>query len=219
MLLTNLTTFTNLGCRMYYYGDQIRDFLVHTSAINIYGYPSILFRPVPYPPAIGWLTCLFGIMSLILAPALGLGLTKIYLNLSKGKNPSVNHVFSGMSQLWEAFVINIVMCVFIFLWSLLLIIPGIVKAFSYSMSYYILAENPGMSGLESLKQSQKMMKGYKFEYFILHLSFFWWHILGTITMGLGYIYITPYISATCANFYNKIKNEQKLAQPDSDIAD
>ena len=89
--------------------------------------------------------------------------------------------------------------------ALLLIIPGIVKAFSYAMAPYILADNPELTARESLNESKRIMDGHKFDLFVLQLSFFWWYILGSITFGIAYVYVIPYINATTANFYNSIK--------------
>ena len=75
------------------------------------------------------------------------------------------------------------------------------------MTFYILADNPGMSGSEAIKKSKQMMKGHKWELFVLILSFFWWYVLCTITFGIAYIYVAPYINVTMTNFYEKIKLE------------
>ncbi|MBQ6143280.1 MAG: DUF975 family protein [Clostridia bacterium] len=97
------------------------------------------------------------------------------------------------------------MSVFTFLWSLLFFIPGIIKAYSYSMSPYIMAENPNIGALEAITKSKEMMKGHKFEFFILDLSFIFWYLLILITCGFASIYIAPYVNATRTNFYLKLK--------------
>ena len=95
---------------------------------------------------------------------------------------------------------------FTFLWSLLFVIPGIVKIYSYSMAPFILADNPDFTAREALSKSKKIMNGHKFELFVLQLSFFWWYILDWITLGIASIYVIPYINATTTNFYNKINH-------------
>ena len=97
------------------------------------------------------------------------------------------------------------MAVFTFLWSLLLVIPGIIKAYAYSMSFYILADNPELTASEALAKSQSLMRGHKMELFILELSFIGWFFLIGLTFGLAAIYVAPYMEATMANFYNSIK--------------
>ena len=90
-------------------------------------------------------------------------------------------------------------------WSLLFVIPGIVKSFAYSMSYYILADNPELTAKEALNKSKEMMNGHKWDLFVLNLSFFWWYLLVGITFGIAAIYVVPYMNATIVNFYNSIK--------------
>ena len=95
-----------------------------------------------------------------------------------------------------------------FLWSLLFVIPGIVKSYSYMMIPYILAENPSISKERAFEISKQMMKGHKGEAFVLGLSFFGWQMLNTMTSGiLGVFYVNPYVDATFAEFYSAIKAE------------
>ena len=79
------------------------------------------------------------------------------------------------------------------------------------MTFFIIADEPELSGAAAIKKSKEMMKGHKWELFVLLFSFFWWYILGIITFGLAYIYIIPYIEATVVNFYEKIKTENVAA--------
>lgn len=151
--------------------------------------------------AVSW-TLIGGI--LIIGPML-MGLTIVYLDVTGDRKPEISRQFEGFNQFGDAFVLNLLIGIFTFLWSLLFVIPGIVKAISYSMSFYILAENPGMSASEALRQSKQMMDGHKMDYFVLQLSFIGWALLGTITFGLAYIYVIPYMSAAEANFYRAIK--------------
>lgn len=141
----------------------------------------------------------------ILTPSLVLGITAIYINLTKGIVPQLGDGFKEISRWLPAFILNIAINVFVFLWSLLLVVPGIIKSFSYSMSYYILAENPDMTAKQSLNESKRIMDGHKMDYFMLMLSFIPWIILGVITCGLAFLYVIPYVSTATANFYNEIK--------------
>lgn len=145
------------------------------------------------------------IASLLLAPALSLAVVAIYLGLAEGKKPSVGDVFSKFDQFWPAFKVNFLVGLFTALWALLFYIPGIVKAYSYSQAYYILAENPGIGAREAITRSRAMMNGHKMELFVLDLSFIGWYLLCSITFGIALIWVAPYIQATKTNFYNKIK--------------
>ena len=90
---------------------------------------------------------------------------------------------------------------FISLWSLLLVIPGIIKSFGYSMTPFLMAENPELTAKEAIKLSQEKMKGHKWELFCMSFSFIGWALLATITGGIGYIFLNPYMNAAYAAFY------------------
>ncbi len=141
----------------------------------------------------------------LLVPALSVSLCAIYLGMTKGTKASIGDMFCRIGTVGKALWLSILIYVFTYLWTLLFIIPGIIKGFSYSMAYYVLAENPNMTAREALNTSKRIMKGHKWELFVLQLSFIGWHLLGMITCGIAYIYVIPYISATTANFYNSIK--------------
>ena len=97
---------------------------------------------------------------------------------------------------------------YIFCWTLLFIIPGIIKAYAYHLVPYILADNPNLSKDRAIELSCDMMTGHKFELFILEWSFFGWDILNALTVGiLGVFYLNPYKHATHAEFYSAIKAE------------
>ena len=153
----------------------------------------------------------FIVVGFIIAPALSLGLTMIYLNLAKGQKPEVGDIFKGFSLFGKALWLNIITGFFLMLWFMLLYIPGIVKMLAYSMAPYILAENPDMTAREALRESKRITKGHKMDLFVLSLSFFGWLLLVSITCGLAIIYVGPYMNATMANAYNKIKGEAPQA--------
>jgi len=145
------------------------------------------------------------IASICVAGPLMLGSAYIYLNLTRGFEPDVNVLFSGFQRFVDALVLTLLRSIFIFLWSLLLFVPGVIKAISYSQAYYILAEHPEMSGKEALEASVSMMDGHKMDYFVLWLSFIPWFLLCTVTCGLAVLYVSPYMEATFVNFYQAIK--------------
>ncbi|MBR3133288.1 MAG: DUF975 family protein [Clostridia bacterium] len=134
-----------------------------------------------------------------------LSLCIMYLKITREEDVEIKDAFSGFNNAVSAIILGILTGVYTFLWTLLFIIPGIIKAYSYSMGTYILADNPDMTASECIAKSCEIMKGHKMELFILHLSFIPWFLLCGITFGLAYIYVVPYMSATVANFYNSIK--------------
>ena len=145
------------------------------------------------------------IASFIITPAFTLSICMFFLKLTKGEETSVGDIFAGFNKTGRSLWLNILIAVFTFLWSLLLVIPGIIKAYAYSMSFYILADNPDLTASEALAKSQSLMRGHKMELFILELSFIGWFFLIGLTFGLAAIYVVPYMEATMANFYNSIK--------------
>lgn len=176
--------------------------------------------PTDPQPFIDWLSRIFnhpvyrtcssisgilGIAVSLFAPVLILGVHHVYLKATTDEKPQFSEMFSKMSQFGTAFLTSLLTGIFVFLWSLLLIVPGIIAAYSYSMVYFILVEHPEMGAMEAIRESKRMMKGHKFELFVLQLSFIWWYLLVLVTFGLAAIYVIPYTEMAKANFYNKIK--------------
>jgi len=149
---------------------------------------------------------LSGLTTLIVGPPLTLGLTMIFLGLTRDESPEINTLFSGFSYMGPAILLNIMIAVFTCLWSLLFVIPGIIKAISYSMAYFVLADNPELSAKEALDESKRITSGHIGDLFVLYLSFIPWVLLGAITCGLALIYVVPYMQTTMANYYLELKN-------------
>jgi uncharacterized membrane protein len=94
--------------------------------------------------------------------------------------------------------------IFTILWSLLLIIPGIIKGIAYSQVFFLLRDNPEYTALEAITESKKRMKGYKWKFFLLNLSFIGWAFIAIFTLGIGFLWLTPYILTANATFYNEL---------------
>ena len=129
---------------------------------------------------------------------------------TKGTLPEAGALFAPFKQ--YARTVGAVLLVFVYtlLWTLLLVIPGIIKAYSYSMTFYILRENPEMTAGDAITASQKMMDGHKMDLFLLSLSFIGWVILASITFGIGYLWLIPYIYTAYAAFYETLKKETSV---------
>lgn len=169
---------------------------------------------------LGCLTILLGIISYVanvldfpfvqiylflILPGIELGMSLIYLGLIDGKKSALNDIFKGFNNNYTKCIsLNFLIMLFVTLWTFLLVIPGIIKLYSYSLSFYILADNPEMSALDAIGESRVLMKGHKFDLFMLHLSFLGWVLLGVLTLGIGFIYVGPYLAATNANFYRSL---------------
>jgi len=145
------------------------------------------------------------IITFIITPTFSLAVSMIYLKITKKEDIEVADLFKGFNKTGKALWLSILNSFFIFLWSLLLVIPGIIKSYAYSMAYYVLADNPELTARQALSRSKQIMKGHKAELFVIHLSFFWWYLLVGITCGFAIFYVGPYMSTTVANFYNSIK--------------
>jgi uncharacterized membrane protein len=147
---------------------------------------------------------------LLTAGPFTLGFAGYFLKRVHGEEIAIKNIFDGFKRFFPSFLLLFFTGLFTALWSLLLIIPGIVKAFGYSMAFYIMHDNPGIKPLEALKRSQIMMKGYKFKLFLLEISFIGWMFLCSIfTLGIGYLWLYPYISLSIANFYENLKRNQE----------
>ena len=150
-------------------------------------------------------------LNIILSGPMALGMATFNLKLARKQNPEFEDIFKGFSNFLAALVAFLLIMVYVLLWSLLFIIPGIIAAISYSQTFYILADNPNMEGEIAMKQSKMMMEGYKAKYFRLCLRFFGWALLCAIfTLGIGLFWVMPWANLTFALFYEDIN---ALGQP------
>ncbi len=152
-----------------------------------------------------------GLISLILTGPLTLGLVGYILAVSRGQEFHTDQVFNGFNRFSDAFFAYILVTIFVLLWALLLIVPGIIASISYSMTFFILADNPNIGAREAIKRSKSMMNGYKWKYVTLNLRFLGWAILCVLTLGIGFFWLVPYIQIAIAKFYDDIKD--KSAEP------
>lgn len=146
---------------------------------------------------------------LVTAGPFALGLTGYFLKRIRGQEIFVKNIFDGFKRFLPSLALAFFTTLFVFLWSFLLIVPGIIKSFSYSMAFYIMYDNPDMKPLDAIRKSQLMMKGYKGKLFMLYLSFFGWCLLAVLTLGIGYFWITPYMCLAVGNFYENLKQAQE----------
>lgn len=148
------------------------------------------------------------ILELCIISPMTIGLFSYFLNLSEDNKPTVETIFDGFKKSFSnSVVMNILITIYTFLWTLLFIIPGVIKAYSYSMAFYIMAENPDISAREAITRSKELMKGHKMELFFLQLSFIGWGVLATCTCCIGFLWLVPYMNKTTANFYLSIKQD------------
>ncbi len=155
------------------------------------------------------------VATIVLTGVFAVGLAIVMLEIVRNWEVQFNDLFKGFNNFGTNCLAGILVSIFTFLWSLLFVIPGIIKAYSYSMTFYILADHPEMKPKDAINASAVMMDGHKMDMFILDLSFFGWYLLVGITFGLAALYVGPYVSASRALFYETIKNEKVVASDTS----
>ena len=151
---------------------------------------------------------ILSIVTLVVEGPLLLGLTIFFLKLSREQDARFENLFDGFKMFIKAAGTYLLMILYIFLWSLLLIVPGIIAAMSYSMSFFILADNPDIRVQEALSLSKEMMYGYKMKYFLMQLGFFGLALLCILTLGIGFLWLLPFMQVTNSKFYDDIKDSR-----------
>lgn len=150
-----------------------------------------------------------GILAILVSLPLQVGFYCVHKNLLvNGDERMTGETFRlGFDNWWHNVWGMFLMGIYIFLWTLLLVIPGIIKAFSYALVPYILVEKPELSADQAIDLSRKMMRGHKFDLFCLSFSFIGWAILSCLTLGIGFFWLLPYMYTSYAAFYEDVKAE------------
>ena len=150
----------------------------------------------------------------VLGSFIGVGYAKFNLNLVDKKNAAFETLFEYFSHWKTTTIARLLRALYVFLWSLLFIIPGIVAGFSYAMTDYILAEDPELTADEAISQSKSIMIGNKWRFFCLQFSFIGWDILATLAFGIGHLWLTPYKQAAYAAFYREVSGTEFYPEED-----
>ena len=147
-----------------------------------------------------------GIGAIIVMGPMTYGLSWVFLKLARdGQTPEIGDLFSGFTtDFGQNFLIGLLTNIFRFLWGLLFIIPGIIKSYAYSMAYYIKADHPNYDWRQCIQESCDMMRGHKWELFVLDLSFIGWYIVGSLCLGVGVLWVAPYHMEARAVFYDQL---------------
>ena len=152
---------------------------------------------------------IFAVIYFILGGIIEIGYTRFNLNLMDRRKASFGDLFSGFSIWNTAIAVRFLQTLYVVLWSLLLVIPGIIATYSYAMTDYILAEHPELTASEAIRQSKEMMSGRRWRLFCLHLSFIGWGLLCILTLGIGTLWLVPYMHASEAAFYREISGASR----------
>lgn len=144
-----------------------------------------------------------GIAVWVLSGVLAIGYVCIQMAIVEGRSPDSSDAFYGFMSLGNSITAGLLMSIYLFFWSFL-IIPIFIKPYSYSATFYLLRKYPTMGGNEAITKSRQIMNGHKMEAFILGLSFFGWILLCIFSCGLACLYVGPYMGTTFAEFYNRL---------------
>ena len=158
----------------------------------------ILLAIEPPGPAAHLLNIAIDIMSIML----GIGFTSFCLNAARGAAAGFTNLFDAFENFIRLLLLQILISVFVFLWSLLLFVPGIIAAYRYSMAVFIMLDDPDKGPLECIRESKQMTYGHKGELFFLDLTFLGWYLLAALPFVS--VYVDPYVRMTKANYYRAL---------------
>lgn len=162
----------------------------------------------------------FAIVALVVAVAffvlgsvVGVGYARFNLDLiDRQKEPEIGTLFGYFTYWRTTAAASFLRGLYVVLWSLLLLVPGIIASYSYAMTGYILAENPEMTAGEAIERSKEMMSGNRWRLFCLQISFIGWGILCALTLGIGNLWLTPYKQAAEAAFYREVSGAEYIPE-------
>ncbi len=152
----------------------------------------------------------------VIAGPMDVGLCIFALALSRNQNPQLPQIFEGFQKFGVALGAYLLMVLFVFLWLLLLIIPGIIAAYAYSQTFYLIAEDANIGSLEAIRKSKEMMRGNKWKLLCLNLRFIGWTLLCMLTLGIGFLWLAPYMIISFAKFYDDL--EHSAVMPEAEPA-
>jgi uncharacterized membrane protein len=170
----------------------------------------LIMIPIQFIPLIGWL------VSLVIGGPFTVGVAVFSLALSRQQEAKLSQIFTGFDKFGVALGAYLLQAVFVMLWMLLLIVPGIIAAISYSQTYFIISQSDSIGPLEAITKSKNMMRGNKWKFFCLALRFIGWGLLCILSLGIGFLWLFPYIWVSLAKFYDDIPKVETIAEVKQD---
>ncbi len=149
------------------------------------------------------------LITLIIEGPFLVGFAGVHASIVRSGYVETNMFLDGFSNFWRSVAAFLSNTVLLICWTILLVVPGIIKSFAYSQTYFILSDFENLSVGEARKLSEEIMRGNKWRLFLLRLSFIGWVLVGIITLGIAFLWIMPYINATMAAFYDELIEEFK----------
>jgi uncharacterized membrane protein len=150
------------------------------------------------------------IISLIIAGPVSIGLYIFSFSIVRYQKAKIEQVFEGFQSFKNGVIAYLLVLIFTLLWTLLLIIPGIIAAYSYSMTFLILAEDKSIEPMAAISKSKEMMQGYKWKLACLQFRFLGWGLLCLLTIGIGFLWLIPYMTVSFVQFYEDIKTNNLI---------
>jgi uncharacterized membrane protein len=145
------------------------------------------------------------LVSLLVSGAMSIGIARFSLAIGRKTPTKISDIFTGFDTFGVGLGAYLLQALFVMLWCLLLIVPGIIAALSYAMTFYIIAEEPALGPLQAIAKSKQLMQGHKWELFCLGLRFVGWSLLCVLSLGVGFLWLLPYMLVTVAHFYDDIR--------------
>ena len=145
--------------------------------------------------------------SILVALPMMYGYAIVMLSVMRGGEMNIGGLFDGFNDFGRIVGTKLLQAIYTFLWMLLLVIPGIIKSYSYAMTDFILKDEPLLANNAAIEKSMAMMDGNKMKLFLLDLSFIGWAILCLFTFGIGFLFLQPYVQSAHAAFYEDLKKE------------
>ena len=187
------------------------DFSVSEEMLEILGIFLVIFGVIMV------VAIIMSFVYMIIGGAVGIGYSNFNLDIVDGRKAKIGTIFNSFDQWKTGFVARLLCAIYTTLWSMLFLIPGIIASYSYSMVHFVMAENPEMSANQAIGESKRLMKGNKWRFFCLQLSFLGWELLAIFfTAGIGLLWVVPYQQAAYAAFYRDICPKQQI---DTDFVD
>lgn len=154
-----------------------------------------------------YISAAFGIISLVLLP-IYYGYAIVFLDRVRGEELDFGKLFDGFKDFGRIFGTTFLTGIYTLLWMLLLFVPGVIKSYSYAMTLFILKDYPELSYNRAIEKSMAMMDGYKMKLFLMDLTFIGWAILCCFTLGIGFLFLGPYVMTSHAAFYEDLRKER-----------
>jgi len=153
----------------------------------------------------------FGVGAFILGGPITAGITYAYVKQARGSEIEIKDMFYPINKdFGQTFLLGLMTGIFVFLWSLLFFIPGIIAAYSYEMAFFIKNDHPELDWYSCIKASKRMTKGHKWQLFVLDLSFIGWAFVGVLCLGVGTLWVAAYQQAARTQFYEALVAEENM---------